>query len=827
MKHLSVEAHHPSYVLLAQTVAVEHDGPRASPVVRLALRPGQAVSGRVIDAAGKPVPHARVRYETWSDLLGNDTVLGVTPEEMPVGATVASDAEGRFELHCVDVDEPGGWVTAEAEGRVGPWVSLAAGLAEADVLTLPCWSTCSASGVVRLATGDPVVGARVTFAADDAYWGFVGPPIAPHATTDAEGRFRGDPLVPWTLRVSVEPMPQVGGYADAPFQHYVQALVPGEHRGGLLLTVPGTYVFDVHLSDANGKPLPRESVGIRRPGEVGACEFCIWTQEDGRARFLLDDPGPWDVVRMLPRSEDVLKGAVLLPAEPLSVTLSPTPARTVELRVADALGQPVDSFSALVSTTDLGGLNQGFYDQLSVQTTEGIALVRLPEGVPFDVEVACDAGQAGAHYRALPLDGQLLVRLLGDRLPRGRVIDRDGRPVSGAKVSLQIDGKPPLTEEVVTDDDGHFVCLSDAGDQELVTLWVDPPAPYMSSSSGSYAMRRRPWTLRLAVAGRLEGRLVGPPGVDLGGIQVLALARGVLGLYTDTSCTTDAEGVFRFDSFQQGWNRLIAPDSIELAARDLACAVAPLPASSSDRMVEIPILHALRLSGRVEGPCVEDSSLEIRAWAHAQLMREPIRSAVGEDGGFELRGLAPGAYRVSLWSSDDDEIQLAAVDATAGDEGVLLRCPDRASLSILLPHAEGEWQLDAWDEETGAHVIRTWLDEVAEADVSVVADRMYVVRVSTDDGLDLVGTARGRPGDVLRPGAASGLPVRIKLVGRAPYGGGLLMLRSPGSWHCLEQDMGGRWSSWVPNGTYDLVLVEADRPIRNAETGLRPDGKPA
>ena len=147
------------------------------------LRPTRAVSGTVVDPAGRPVAGAQVAPTT---LSGNPVdQLGVL-----------TDAEGRFRLEGVPRSEPV-HVMAIRRGGVAPAVEVPADSAEPVRLTLDAEKAVAMAGRVIDANGRPVAGARVHI---ELTWE-QGPdfdnrhdPALPGAdgelTTDAEGNFR-------------------------------------------------------------------------------------------------------------------------------------------------------------------------------------------------------------------------------------------------------------------------------------------------------------------------------------------------------------------------------------------------------------------------------------------------------------------------------------------------------------------------------------------------------------------------------------------------------------------------------------------------------------
>jgi len=176
----------------AVVAAAGTDGPAAplaaAPSPTAPARPvieGPTVTGRILDAQGRPVPGARV--VSVSDV--NETTFGV--EELgrkgaPAFGTT-TDADGRFVvevtkdalLHTVLADAPGHAITAKCDVAPG-----------ADV-TISLDASMSLVGSVADSEGTPIVGARVR-----ALWLVDTMKVMREAVTTEGGAYRIDDLVP-------------------------------------------------------------------------------------------------------------------------------------------------------------------------------------------------------------------------------------------------------------------------------------------------------------------------------------------------------------------------------------------------------------------------------------------------------------------------------------------------------------------------------------------------------------------------------------------------------------------------------------------------------
>lgn len=200
----------------------------------LRLGPASAVTGRVVDARGEPVPGARV-------LLHQDRASASWPTRS--GAT---DSSGRFEFAGLPAGAFLLFATAPGRGAAQhDTIALRAGQRAAVELTLG--GAGSVAGAVRDANGVSVEGARV---------GLEGAPRVPEARTDANGHYRLEGVPAGSAEVvarRAEGEPPVVGSVEVPagstatldFELPDSALLAGRVRteGGQAPPSPAWVVF--------------------------------------------------------------------------------------------------------------------------------------------------------------------------------------------------------------------------------------------------------------------------------------------------------------------------------------------------------------------------------------------------------------------------------------------------------------------------------------------------------------------------------------------------------------------------------------------------------
>jgi protocatechuate 3,4-dioxygenase beta subunit len=280
-------------VVSPTTRAVEAvDRPEDGPPVALAMAPGRAVAGRVIDDAGTALAGVAVRIETDTGAPGDD----------PLPALVQSDRSGRFSAlvslgsYRVSASRPG-YVLRRA-----PAADARAAGAPVDVV-LELVRGARVFGKVVDPRGGAAAGARVRCLASaiEDLTVQTGPlPLAAEAAAmpsgagralgstratvaDREGRFAVDDLIPGRYRIEVAQ----GGAEPLRTDEFV--LAPGERRdAGKLALRPGFPVTG-RVVDESGSPIEGARVvvaaGGASPASVG-----LFAMTDGAGHFSLALP---------------------------------------------------------------------------------------------------------------------------------------------------------------------------------------------------------------------------------------------------------------------------------------------------------------------------------------------------------------------------------------------------------------------------------------------------------------------------------------------------------------------------------------------------------
>lgn len=426
----------------------------------------------------------------------------------------------------------------------------------------------------------------------------------------------------------------------------------------------------VHLNDAGVDPEVNWSWATDREGRME------WdtAPESGAHRFHVGAPGfvsLQDVRLVVSEDEHVVR------LEPSSV---------VEFRVTDAVsGQPVPGFRAIPGTIQSDGdvtlVPYRFDLSESRRAQDGVLRMEAEHAfnAVFQVEAS---GYVPAIVRPVPsgaggesrVECQLKRVTEADRI-RGRVVDAGGRPVAQASVGLttysvdvsvgrgRLDGLYPglMTR---TDAEGRFELEPQP---DPVWLVAAGPSGYARTRIGGGGQHE----LRLAPAGRIEGRCVDEAGRAVAGrtvtLDVPVAYPGVPWLLREDFVTrSGADGAFAFESVPPGtWNLRSYPT-------ELAGSVA-----TSDRLPVgfcVDVTPGARIAGlelgrvpegwvKATGRLVAPTGLEISDW-------RPLINYAG------LKAVAPD--RASSGKElPIDRRRAAWVDWCESEEGIAAACAVR------------------------------------------------------------------------------------------------------------------------------------------------------
>lgn len=280
-------------------------------------------------------------------------------------------------------------------------------------------------------------------------------------TSDAAGEFQLRGLrreMPHTLVV------QARGHGRLLLDFDPHPLAPGLIDLGKI-RLPAPRSIEGIALDADGKPMPRESVTVTghnldrrklRPGreedavlhDYGTTET-RFTDDLGRFRFPDLSPGEYRVELASDGRSPVIE-SILVPddRDVLNVRLQATAGRILTVLVTDSAGQPIES--AYVSA------HLPIRHDPMNQHTDASGRVRF-EGLP-DCEVWIRASENGYSSPpaqvVLPDQQQLELTLHRSGTLQGQVMGLTGEPLAGLQLKAMVDGKD--RSWAFTDEDGRF-----------------------------------------------------------------------------------------------------------------------------------------------------------------------------------------------------------------------------------------------------------------------------------------------------------------------------------------------------------------------------------
>lgn len=280
----------------------------------------------------------------------------------------------------------------------------------------------------------------------------------------------------------------------------------------------------------------------------------------------------------------------------------------------------------------------------------------------------------------------------------GRVVDEHGAGVAGARVVADEDlvGAGLESSSATTDAQGHFSFPALAPGTHML-LAVDGTHAPTRSAPVTIVDRAAPAVeIRLAQGGVLTGKVVGASGTPApyATVQVVTVARH-FGRPLTREVTTDRDGRFSIHGLPRTRVQALARSERESSAVTVVDLATAAPAS--------PIVLELAIAGEISGTVVDDTGapvVEARVRAAADLAANPSPDAVAiaglatattdSSGGFSLRGLSPGTYRVWATRFSEQTAEERGVKAAVGDTGVrlVIAAPGRVvgTLSLAASH---------------------------------------------------------------------------------------------------------------------------------------------
>ncbi len=626
------------------TVPVEalHAGKRSP--VRIVLRRGAIMAGRVVDAAGDPVSGAEL------------TLRAVSWRMRSPGVQVLSDATGHF--HFSDLSSGlfdlrasrSGFAATVVLGVEIPAMSRTEHAVPAvpmpravDLGEITLRPGAAIEGRVIDRRGAPIAKAEVKIECSDFFpWSMLRVIRNEPLATGADGRFRIEDLTPGSsCRLSI----QHAGHTPAQLPG-----VQAPTREPLRIELATARVLSGRITGPLDEPVSGAFVQVE-PREVRLGSGGRFSPEgggrtDAEGHFRLENlpAGLLDLTVSAPGYRQKTAHAVEVPeagGPPLEISLAK--GETLTGTVVDSHGDPVADATIRAILNEAWAGNAQPVD--GVTNGEGHYHLDGLEAGTYMANVASPDGEhASASVTVLPGLNRLDFTFPGGEV-EGRVLDRDGAPISGAAASLQSVDRPGMPYTATTATDGTFRLRAVAdGDYFLGAEAEGFAAPAQPDEIHVSGQAVQGLELRLDRGAVLTGKLIGvaPDLVRWGAIR--ASSQPHTGLFSWPTGVVIGDG-YRIAGLHAGTWEVTAFTTDGRSAHGSV----EIEPGMDQATLDLEWAAGYTLSGRI----LVDHAPLADAFLYLQQIPEANFSGGGFprsawDGSFQVPGLAPGRYRISI-----------------------------------------------------------------------------------------------------------------------------------------------------------------------------------
>ncbi len=439
--------------------------------VLLTLEPGGIVAGRVVDAAGKPVP----RFRAGATKAGDDGGFDFTnPERMFLGATGEEfrDPDGRFRIE--DLEAGTYRVEARAEGLApgrAEGVAIAGGR-ETEVTVALGEGLALRGIVVRRTDGSPVPGAAVTIPVGGIFGemdlnidlggmedlgvdeeemqqarGFLGGMALASTISGGDGRFTLAGLEPGSVNLRVK----------------FKGLAPAKVQG---VEIPSTQEVRVEMSEESAiEGTVTDARGASKQGAMVMINRGMFPagmdNTDEQGRYRIDGVAAGTYLFMVMDAAGAMAGSLNMKMEPVTLEEGKTTRKDHRMGEGTKVvgrvtrgGKPVGEATVMLSPVSTGGGPMGAFfggggggGGFFMDSADDEGAYEIAGVAPGRYTVTVQAGGGGLPSGGDPLEvarGAAEVRrdiALPEAAIQGQVVDDAGAPVSGAILTATEEGK--------------------------------------------------------------------------------------------------------------------------------------------------------------------------------------------------------------------------------------------------------------------------------------------------------------------------------------------------------------------------------------------------
>ncbi|HVR99794.1 MAG TPA: carboxypeptidase-like regulatory domain-containing protein, partial [Thermoanaerobaculia bacterium] len=768
----------------------------ASVSVALRLTRAGFLSGRVVDADGRPVAGARVRARSQS----MESVL------QPGDLQAWSGADGGFRLQRLRTGRTYE-LAVDKEGFApgsGLGEAAAPGSAAKPVrLVLSRGGT--AFGKVVDESGRPVAGAAVEIRpVYDPFQGNIEDlERAVSAASKADGSFELRPLAPGSFTLQA----RSPGFAPA----YVQGIEVPATEGRIDLgtvTLSPEAVIEGQVTDPRGAPVAGAKVyaDSQPPPEIGP---------DGRFRIGGLSPGTRVQVSAVAKGYATtrLEGLEVPLTAPLRIELQPL--GKLSGRVLDPAGEPVAGAFVMVNDEEWPG-TRGSGDAIGATDDQGRFQIDLEPG-PVELSVQAEGYRRGSWRGEVPEKGDARpaeIRLERGATLEGRVLDAEGNPVGGADVSvssgmgffemMDLGGDRP---DARSDGNGRYRLRGlETGVFQVLASASEGEATTSVSFEVQPGVNQLDLTLETGV--EVAGHVRDDAGLPVAGAAVqLFSITAMNGQFLDAISATD--GAFHFPHVPDGTYQLMARKrGLAPAHQDLEVAGQPLSA------LDVRLAAGGTITGRLLGLSPGDLA-GVRVTAYGE--SEGGEGAVRQDGTYRIRELPPGEWTVDATLASGRSVKGTVLLEPGMTEAVLdLDLSGNLSLSGVLridglPVPGAMLSLSPVDGSEGAGGESTTgpdgsfrMTRLEPGAYSLSAQSMEA-RIGLERPIEL-----GADQEVVLEIATSTVQGQLLSPAGAPAANALISLTGThGEWSVhafFHSDGQGRFETRLPSGEYELTI---------------------
>lgn len=441
----------------------------------IVMRKGVAVSGRVVDEAGKPISNVRVRPElsrAWSD-----------PNALQA---VVSDAQGAFTFAALPA---GNYVFSAKDGEHGHGTSAATEVAAQPVqgvtITLPPGGELAGAVVDKQGAEVPFAVVRVTVRADDPEREFEAYRHARQVASDAHGRFAIKGLMRTKLQLRAEGERAASPITDVSLEETLR-------RDDVRLVLELDGLISGTVVDEAGEPVAEVQVSAFVDVAGGASRESYALSRNPSTTS--DGSGGFTLTGLTSSAYRIWagQGGNSFDAEVPSFKVGERNARIVLSKPGRIVGKVIgsDGKPPATATIDTTG-------QVPVTTRDGAFIVNEVMPGSYDVQVRSPEHTMSTREAVKVVAGKDTdlgtITLASGRRITGRVLDAQKRPVAGARVRAS-----EHLFNLEEDDASGFINYGNSGMQGPSTTTTD--------AKGAFELRGLPASNLQVAAFNASGR---------------------------------------------------------------------------------------------------------------------------------------------------------------------------------------------------------------------------------------------------------------------------------------------------------------------------------